>query len=63
MPANVTRGRIAKTMPAVTPTARRESSLPSTTTPAAATATATALGSRDHASDSGKTTNQPCIRT
>jgi hypothetical protein len=47
MPAHLTRGRIAKTMPAQTPTVRVENCLPTTTTPAAAIPTARQLDSRD----------------
>ena len=61
MPAQVTRGRIANTSPAVTATWRVDSCRPSTTTPAAAAPTAIALDSRDMNSVAGNTANQPCI--
>lgn len=61
MPAQVTRGSTANTTPAVTATDRVDSCLPSTTTPAAATPTVSALDNRARNSVAGKTANQPCI--
>ena len=61
-PAHVTRGRIAKTMPAQTATVRVENCLATTTTPAAAIPTARQLDSRDQNSVAGKIANQPCIK-
>ena len=61
MPAQVTRGSRAKTRPAARATRRVDNCLPSTTTPAAASPTATALDNRDQNSVAGNTANQPCM--
>ena len=61
IPAQVVRGSTAKTTPAATLTDRVESCRPSITTPAAATPTSTALGSRSHISPGGVSSDHPCI--
>ena len=61
IPAQVVRGRMAKTTPAHTAVARPVNSLVNTVTPAAATPIATQLGTRDQISVGGNSANQPCI--
>ena len=61
MPAHVARGNIAHSTPELTATVRDENCLPNTTTPAAATPTASPLGTRDQIYVGGNTWNQPCM--
>src|SRR5574340_221798 len=60
-PAHVTRGRIAKMIPAVSATVRVDNNLPRTTTPAAAAPTARLLGARAQNSLRGNRLNHSCI--
>ena len=61
MPAQVVRGSITNTRPAVTATVRVDNCLPSTTTPAAAAPAASALENRERNSVAGNTANQACM--